>query len=103
MADPAVIKAGAGNFGRGNQPIIPPALNLGNKAAATAQLSEQILNNTNVTLKQDVIKLPEFFGQTGKDTISALNFISRIDECQVSNNWTDITTYSNFCLCLRKG
>jgi len=57
-------------------------------------------SNTNLTLKQDVIKLPEFNGQVGKDTISALDLISRIDKCQVSNDWNDITTFSNFRLVL---
>ncbi len=67
---------------------------------AAAQLTQQILANTNVTLKQEVIKLPECFGQTGKDTISAMEFISRIDECQVSNNRNDVMTFANFQLCL---
>jgi hypothetical protein len=98
MGDPAVVKTGAGTSGRGNQPIVYPAIN---NAPTAAQLVQQILKNTNVTLKQEVIKLPELFGQARKDTISALDFISRIDECQVSNDWNNVTTYANFCLCLR--
>jgi hypothetical protein len=82
------------------QAIMPPPPPLGamggNNAAAAAQLAQQILKNTNITLKQEVIKLPDIFGQTGKDTISALDFISRIDKCQVLNNWTDVTTCANF-------
>jgi hypothetical protein len=54
----------------------------------------------NITLKQEVIKIPEFYGQTGKDTISAMEFISRIDEYQVSDDWNDMTTFVKFQLCL---
>jgi hypothetical protein len=68
---------------------------------AAAQLAQQILANTNVTLKQEVIKLSEFYGQTGKDTISAMKIISRIDRCHVSNDWNDVTTFASFQLCLR--
>jgi hypothetical protein len=63
-----------------------------------AQLAAQILNNTNIMLKHEVIKIPEFFGQKGKDTITAIDFIARVDECQISNNWNHITTFSNFHL-----
>ena len=48
---------------------------------AAAQLAQQILANTNMTFKQEVVKLPKFYGQPEKDRISALDFISRIDEC----------------------
>ncbi len=65
-----------------------------------AQLAQQILANTNVTLKQEVIKLPEFYGQAGKDTISTMDFISRIDECQTSSGWNDFITFTNFRLVL---
>jgi hypothetical protein len=68
---------------------------------AAAQLAQQILANTNVTLKQEIIKIPEFFGEKAKDTVTAQEFISRIDECQVSNDWNDTTTFANFQLCLR--
>jgi hypothetical protein len=84
-----------GNVMQQQQVVIDPA-----KQNAVAQLAQQIMANTNLTLKQDVIKLPEFYGQVGKDTISAMDLISRIDKCQVSNDWNDITTFSNFRLVL---
>ncbi len=68
---------------------------------AAAQLAQQILANTNVTLKQEIVKIPEFFGEKGKDTVTAQEFVTRIDECQVSNDWNDTTTFANFRLCLR--
>ena len=68
---------------------------------AAAQLARQILANTNVTLKQEVFKIPEFFGEKTKDTVTAQEFILRIDECQISNDWNDTTTFANFRLCLR--
>jgi Zn ribbon nucleic-acid-binding protein len=68
---------------------------------AAAQLAQQILANTNVTLKQEIVKIPEFFGEKGKDTVTAQEFVTRIDECQVSNDWNDTMTFANFRLCLR--
>jgi len=52
-------------------------------------------------LKQEIVKIPEFFPKKPKDTVTAQEFISRIDECQVSNDWNDTTTFANFRLCLR--
>jgi hypothetical protein len=63
-------------------------------------LAQQILPNTNVTLKQEIVKIPEFFSEKGKDTVTAQEFILRIDECQVSNDWNDTKTLANFCFCL---
>jgi hypothetical protein len=76
--------------------IIDPA-----QQNAVAQLAQQILANTNMTLKQEVVKLPELYGHLAKDTISAMDFISRLEECQISNDWNDITTFANNRLCLR--
>ena len=36
-----------------------------------AQLAQQILANTNVTLKQQLVKIPDFWGEKGKDTVTA--------------------------------
>ncbi len=38
---------------------------------AAAQLAQQILANTNVTLKQEIVKIPEFFGEKSKDMVMA--------------------------------
>jgi hypothetical protein len=45
--------------------------------------------NTYVMLKQEIIKIPEYFGKKAKDT-------SRNDECQVSSHWNNTTTFPNF-------
>jgi hypothetical protein len=87
--------SGAGRIAQNQNVIINPAAQ-----NATAQLAQQILVNTNVTLKQKIIKIPEYFGEKSKDTVTAQEFISRIDECQVSNDWNDTTTFTNFRLCL---
>jgi hypothetical protein len=75
----------------------PPAQ--GNNDAAN--LTGQIQANTIVTMKTEVIKLPDFYGDPSKDTITALEFMARIDECQITNEWNDITTFSYFRLALR--
>ena len=50
-----------------------------NAQAAAAQLAQQILANTNVTLKQELIKIPDFWGEKGKDTVTATQFMARIE------------------------
>jgi hypothetical protein len=64
-------------------------------------MAQQILANTNVTQKQELVKIPDFWGEKSKDTVTATQFMARIDECQVANDWNDTTTYANFSLCLR--
>jgi len=70
-------------------------------AQAAAQMVQQILANTNVTLKQELVKILDFWGEKSKDTVTATQFMARIDECQVANDWNDTMTYANFSLCLR--
>ncbi len=74
MADQQPVASGSGNNAQNNaqnqnqnQNIVvnPAAQN------AAAQLAQQILANTNVTLKQEIIKIPEFFGEKAKDTDTA--------------------------------
>ncbi len=103
MADGPNPVAGSSSTNKTNvAPIVAQnvVLNPASQNAA-AQLAQQILANTNVTLKQEIVKIPEFFREKGKDTVTAQEFINRIDECQVSNNWKDTTTFANFLLCLR--
>jgi hypothetical protein len=52
-------------------------------------------------LKQELVKIPDFWGEKAKDTVTATQFMARIDECQVANEWNDTTTYANFSLSLR--
>jgi hypothetical protein len=99
MADQQPIAGGSGNNAQNNAQNQNQNQNVVvNQAAqkAAAQLAQKILANTNVTLKQEIIKIPEFFGEKAKDSITAPEFISRIDESQVSNGWNDTTTFANF-------
>jgi hypothetical protein len=75
------------------QPVVP-----GNNDAA--QLARQIQANTNIMMKTEVVKLPDFYREPGKDTITALEFMARIDECHVTNEWNDVATFSYFWLVL---
>jgi hypothetical protein len=98
-----VVPATTRGGGRGGNIINvpnPPVITDQAAQNVASQLSAQILNKTNVMLKQEIIKLPEFYGQPNKDTIKAMDLISRIDKCQVSNDLNDITTNANFRLCL---
>jgi hypothetical protein len=47
-----------------------------NAQAAAAQMVQQILVNTNVMLKQELVKIPDFWGEKGKDTVTATQFMA---------------------------
>ncbi len=59
----------------------------------TANLARQIQANTSVMMRTELVKIPYFYGEPSKDTITVLKFMARIDECQVTNEWNDITTF----------
>ncbi len=88
---PVAGGSGANNVAQNQNVIVNPAAQ-----NAAAQLAQQILVYTNVTLKQEIVKIPKYFGEKVKDTVTAQEFISRIDECQVSNDWNDTMTFANF-------
>jgi hypothetical protein len=79
-----------------NQNVIIDA----NPQNAAAQMAQQILANANVTLKQELVKIPDFWGEKAKDTVTATQFMARIDECQFANDWNNTTMYANFSLYL---
>jgi hypothetical protein len=94
MADGGQLVAGgssANNVAQNQNVIVNPVAQ-----NAAAQLAQQILANTNVTLKQEIIKFPKYLGEKVKDTVTAQEFISRIDECHVSDDWNETTTFANF-------
>jgi hypothetical protein len=49
---------------------------------------------TTLAFKAEQIKVPEFFSQ-GKDSITAIVFIRKIDDLAWTNRWNDTTTYAN--------
>ncbi len=50
---------------------------------------------TTLAFKVEQSKLPEFFGQKGKDNITAIVFIRKIDDLARTNRWTNTATYAN--------
>jgi hypothetical protein len=70
MSDPTPGGSGTGRT------VAPQAQNVvidANAQAAAAQMAQQILANTNVTLKQELVKIPDFWGEKGKDTVRLRN------------------------------
>ncbi len=55
--------------------------------------------NFNLRIKQN--KIPEFFGAKSKDTISAADFIRRLEDLAKTNRWMDAQTYHHFANSLR--
>ncbi len=96
MDNPNPPAGGSGLNQQNVQNVQPPVQ--GNNDAAN--LARQIQANTNVMMKTEVVKLPDFYGEPSKDTITALKFMACIDKCQVTNEWNDITTFSYFRLAL---
>ncbi len=60
---------------------VPPA------APAAAQ--------TTLAFKVEQSKIPEYFGQKGKDNITEIVFIRKIEDLARTNCWNDATTYAN--------
>jgi hypothetical protein len=56
---------------------------------------------TNFNLRVEQNKIPEFFGAKSKDTISATDFIRRLEDLAKTNRWTDAQTYHHFANSLR--
>jgi len=52
-------------------------------------------NIRSLAFKVEQSKLPKFFGQKGKDNITAIVFIRKIDDLARTNRWNDTTTYTN--------
>ncbi len=52
-------------------------------------------------LKIQQTKLPEFWGQKDKDSISANEFVKRVDKIMSANNWSDKVAFDNFGLALK--
>jgi hypothetical protein len=77
-------------------PIQPPA---GQVPIVQAQVVPGA--NGNMDLKIHETKLPEFWGQKEKDSISANEFVKRVDKMMSANNWTDKVAFDNFGLALK--
>ncbi len=54
-----------------------------------------------MAVKVQQTKLPEFWGQKEKDSISANEFVKRVDKMMSANNWTDKVAFDNFGLALK--
>jgi hypothetical protein len=76
MDNPNLPTGGSGLNQQNVQNVQPPVQ--GNND--TTNLAREIQANTNITMKTEVVKLPDFYGEPVKDTITALQFMARIDE-----------------------
>jgi hypothetical protein len=52
-------------------------------------------------LKIQQTKLPEFWGQKEKDSISANEFVKRVDKLKSANNWSEKVAFDNVGLALK--
>jgi len=54
-----------------------------------------------MAVKVQQTKLPEFRGQKDKDSITANEFVKRVDKMMSANNWSNKIVFDNFGLALR--
>jgi hypothetical protein len=54
-----------------------------------------------MAVKVQQTKLPEFWGQKDKDSITANEFIKCVDKMMATNNWSNKIAFDNFGLALR--
>jgi hypothetical protein len=50
---------------------------------------------TTLAFRVEQSKIPDFWGQKAKDTVTAIVFIRKIEDLARANNWNDTTTYAN--------
>jgi hypothetical protein len=84
--DAITVDTGDGQDGDGHDGVVPPAA-----PAPAAPAAGQ----TTLAFKVEQNKVPEYFGQKGKDNITAIVFIRKIDDLARTNRWTNATTYAN--------
>lgn len=69
--------------------------------AQHAQPAAQAHAGQDIQLKIEHAKIPEFFGQAGKDNITAQHVIYRVDDLMGANGWSEKVAFKHFSLALR--
>jgi len=59
------------------------------------------LAGRDIQLKIEHAKIPEFYGQAGKDNITAQHVIYRVDDLMGANGWSEKVAFKHFSLSLR--
>jgi hypothetical protein len=78
-----------------NPPIIPNVQNNNQALQINIPAVAPGAAQTTLAFKVEQSKIPEFYGQKGKDNITAIVFIRRIDDLARTNRWNNTTTYAN--------
>jgi hypothetical protein len=71
------------------------------RAAGAARNAAGGTGPASFKLRVEQNKIPEFFGSKSKDTISAADFIQRLEDLAKMNRWLDAQTYYHFANSLR--
>jgi hypothetical protein len=70
-------------------------LNLNQDQAGQVVQNVQAGAQTTLAFRVEQSKIPEFWGQKAKDTVTAIVFIRKIEDFARTNHWTDNATYAN--------
>jgi hypothetical protein len=82
------------------QPLVAPVNQLANNVPIVqAQVVQGVDGGMAVKVQQN--KLPEFWGQKDKDSITANEFVKRVDKMMSANNWSDKIAFDNSGLALK--
>ncbi len=94
---PVLPPAGPQNQQQGVPPVINP---LNQQANNVPIVQAQVVQGADggMALKVQQTKLPEFWGQKDKDSISANEFVKRVDKMMSTNNWSNKVAFDNFSL-----
>jgi hypothetical protein len=87
------------------QPTVQPVVKLVNQPVDNVPIVQaQVVQGADggMALKVQQTKLPEFWGQKDKDSISENEFVKRVDKMMSANNWSDKVAFDNFGLALRQ-
>jgi hypothetical protein len=52
-------------------------------------------DQTTLAFRVEQLKIPDFWCQKAKDTVTAIVFIRKIEDLARTNNWNDATTHAN--------
>jgi hypothetical protein len=89
-----------GNDGNGDQDVPNPPQDA-QAPQIVVPAGAPVAPETTQAFKVEQSKIPKFFGQKGKDNITAIVFIRKIDDLACTNRWNDMTTYANMANTLK--
>ncbi len=71
------------------------------QAGQVIQQNVPASTQTTLAFKVEQSKVPDYWGQKAKDTVTAIVFVRKIDDLTRTNNWNNTTAYANVANALK--